>query len=133
LEVLETSGNADDELVEIRIPITILPGQRQIDLNTPAIGADVCESVGIAGYSNTFEANVVVDLRHRDGALITESFTAGGTFGIYKDFLTSLTHTVDEPQPILVSAYDVSADTGDWVDLARVPVSIHPAGSMHCA
>lgn len=132
LEVLELSADDDSVLTEIQVPITIRPGQRWIDLHTPEVGANVCSPVTIAGYSSTFESNVYIDLRARDGTLIEEGFAQGGTQGVYADFVAALEHQVHEPQPILISAYEISADTGEWFDLARVPATLYPAETEIC-
>jgi hypothetical protein len=92
----------------------------------------VCNDIIVAGYSNTFEANVGVDLRQRNGNLITETFTMGGNLGIYKDFTIGISVPITQPTPLLVSAYETSAESGNPIDLARVPVSLYPPGSAQC-
>jgi hypothetical protein len=132
LEVFEASAQDGSYLTEVLVPLTLLPGQRVVDLNTPAVGATICNPIVIAGYSNTFEANVGIDLRQRNGDLITQTSTLGGNLGIYADFGIALTHPVTQPEPLLVSAYETSAATGDLVDLARVPIALYPDGSEQC-
>jgi hypothetical protein len=132
LEIFDEDAETGGSFTEIQVPITLLPGQRVIDLNRPEVGAAVCDPVLLAGYSNTFEANVLVDLRQRNGELINQGFTMGGTLGAYADFSTVITHAVSSPLPVLVSAYEESADTGGWIDLARVPVTLYPAGTAQC-
>jgi hypothetical protein len=132
LEVFEESAEDGSRLTEVLVPLTLLPGQRVIDLNTPEVGATLCEPIIIAGYSNTFEATVGIDLRQRNGDLITQTFTTGGNLGIYSDFSIALTHPVTEPQPLLISAYETSAESGGLIDLARVPVALYPAESEQC-
>jgi hypothetical protein len=132
VEVFEESAEDGSRITEILIPVILLPGQRTIDLTTPAVGADLCNIIGISGYSNTFEATVEVDLRERGGNVITQTIAMGGNLGVYADFSLALTHPVTQAQPLLLSAFESSAATGDPVDLARIPISLHPAESDSC-
>jgi hypothetical protein len=132
LEVFEESAEDGSRLTEVLVPLTLLPGQRVIDLNTPAVGASLCNPFVINGYSNTFEATLSVDLRQRSGELVTQTISMGGSLGIYQDFSVAISHPVTEAQAFLVSAYETSADTGEPLDLARVPISLYPAGSEQC-
>ena len=132
VEIFEESAEDGSRLTEVIIPVTLLPGQRVIDLNSPEVGATVCNNIVINGYSNTFEANVSIDVRQRDGDLITETFTTGGNLGIYADFSTAVSVPVTQPVPLLISAYESSAEDGSPIDLARVPVALYPAGSAEC-
>lgn len=132
LEVFEVSAEDGSRLTETKVPLTLLPGQRVIDLHMPEIGSDLCNPIVLAGYSSTFEATVGVDLRLRGGELITETFTMGGSLGVYEDFSVALTHPITLPQALLVSAYETSAESGGLIDLARIPVSLYPPGSDVC-
>lgn len=123
LELFETSAADGSELHTVTIPLQLLPGQRVIDIDTPAPGADLCSPLVISGYSNTFEANVVVELRSRDGEVLEESFTSGGNLGIYADFSTSFAYEATSSEPLLVGAYEVSARDGRPIDQTFVPVS----------
>lgn len=130
--VFEESAQDGSRTTEISVTVTLLPGQRVVDLTLPPIGAELCNIIGISGYSNTFEATVNIDLRQRDGELITQTIAMGGNLGIYADFGLALTHPITQPQPLLVSAYESSAATGNPIDLARIPISLFPPESEQC-
>jgi LysM repeat protein len=127
LEVFEISAKDGSEIHKVTIPLVILPGQRSIDIDWPTVGATVCSPVSISGYSDTFEANVIVSLRQRDGTMLVEDFAMGGTLNFYQWFNTSLSHTVSAPQAILVGAEGEEAG-----DATRIPVTLYPAGSAQC-
>lgn len=127
LEVFEISAKDGSEINKVTIPLVILPGQRSIDIDAPSVGANVCSPVSISGYSDTFEANVIVSLRQRDGALLVEDHTMGGTLNFYRQFSASMAHTVSAPQAILVGA-----EGEEGGDATRIPVTLYPAGSARC-
>ncbi|MBX3001885.1 MAG: LysM peptidoglycan-binding domain-containing protein [Caldilineaceae bacterium] len=127
LEVFEISAKDGSEIHKVTLPLVILPGQRSIDMDAPAVGANVCSPVSISGYSDTFEANVIVSLRQRDGTLLVEGFAMGGTLNLYRPFSTGLSHAVSAPQAVLVSA-----EGEEGGDATRIPVTLHPAGSARC-
>jgi hypothetical protein len=132
LEVFEVSARDGSEINKVTLPLLLLPGQRVVDLNRPAVGAAVCSPVLIEGYANTFEANVVVRLGQRDGATLVEGNTMGGTLGVYQNFSTTLAHTVTSPQAVLVSAYELNGRGIGEIDHTRVPVTLHPDGAPQC-
>lgn len=127
LEVFETSAEDGSEINKLTVPLQLLPGQRFVDLNTPTAGAVVCDPLAVSGYSNTFEANVVVDLRSRDGEVLTQTNATGGNLGIYADFSATLDHSADSSEALLVGAYEVSARDGTPIDETHVPVIFEPA------
>ena len=122
LEVFETSAEDGREINKVTVPLQLLPGQRFVDLNTPTAGTVVCEPLIVSGYSNTFEANVVVDLRSRDGEVLTQTNAMGGNLGIYADFVATLDHSADASEALLVGAYEVSARDGTPIDETHIPV-----------
>jgi hypothetical protein len=132
LEVFETSAADGSEIHKVTIPLLLLPGQRVIDVNTPAVGAEVCSPVIISGYSNTFEATLAVTLNARDGTVITQTSTMGGNLGVYADFTAILTHAITTPQPLLARAYEGAASGQGDIDDTRIPISLYPAGSSQC-
>lgn len=132
LEVFEISAKDGSEINKVTMPLLLLPGQRVVDLNRPVVGATVCSPVLIEGYSNTFEANVVVRLGQRDGVTIIEDNTMGGTLGVYRGFSTILAHSVTTPQAILVSAYELNGRGIGEIDHTRIPVTLHPADTPQC-
>lgn len=132
LEVYEAAAPHQPAISSVQIPIMLEPGQRLIDLNTPLPGAKICGRVPVAGYSNTFEANVVVELTARDGSELEQTYTLGGGMGVYREFATTFAYTAAAPRAGLVGATEVSARDGALVDHVRVPVSLYPAGSSAC-
>lgn len=132
LEVFDTSAMDGSEISKVTIPVVLLPGQPVIDLNRPTVGEQVCNPVLVNGYSNTFEANVVVTLDRRDGTELALTTTLGGNLGVYADFSTLISHTVTAPQPVLVGAYEGSPAGFGLVDHTRIPIELHPAGSGVC-
>ena len=132
LEVFETSAKDGSEINKVTIPLVLLPGQRVIDLNQPTIGAQVCNPVLVSGYSNTFEAHVAVHLDRRDGTQLALATALGGNLGFYADFSTTISHTVTTPQPVLVGAFEESAAGFGKIDYTRVPIELHPDGSLIC-
>lgn len=132
LEVFEVSAKDGSEINKVQIPVTLLPGQRVIDVDTPAVGAVVCNPIVVNGYSNTFEAALTVDLRQRNGTVMMQTSAMGGNLGIYRDFAATLNRTVSAPQPVLVSAYEAAASGAGLVDQTVIPVSLYPAGSGGC-
>jgi hypothetical protein len=99
-----------------------------VDLDRPQTGATVCSPIFVSGYSNTFEAAVLVTLSERDGTEIGATPAQGGNLGFYADFSTIISHTVDSPQPLLVGVAEGSPAGFGYVDYTRVPVSLYPAG-----
>jgi len=132
LEVFETSAKDGSEIHKVTLPVVLLPGQRVIDLNAPEVGEKVCNPVWVRGYSNTFEANVVVTLNHRDRTQLALTTTFGGNLGFYADFSTLISHTVAAPQPVLVGAYEGSPAGFGLVDYTLHPIELHPTGAMVC-
>lgn len=120
---------------QVQIPLTLLPGQRLIDVTYPTVGGVVCGTLTATGYSNTHEANVVVELLSRDGAVLEQVSAMGGTLGIYRDFVAPLAYVVsDGAQPVLLAAYESDA-SGRFphVDKQVVPFTLYPEGSDACA
>lgn len=132
LEVFDTSAQDGSEISKMAIPVVLLPGQRVIDLNQPTVGEKVCSPVFVQGYSNTFEANVVVTLDSRAGTQLALTTALGGNLGVYADFATLISHTVTAPQPVLVSAYEGSPAGFGLIDHTRIPVELYPDGSAVC-
>lgn len=132
VEVFETSAKDGSEINKVTIPVVLLPGQRVIDLNQPTVGDQVCSPVLVNGYSNTFEANVVVTLNQRNGTQLALTTALGGNLGVYADFSTVISRTAVVAQPVLVGAYEGSAAGFGLIDHTRVPVALYPAGSSVC-
>ena len=133
LEFFQTAGEGDELPVEAAIPVTLLPGQRAIDLVTPAVNATVCEFVNVRGYSLTFEGNVPLTLAERDGIeLSVTPATGGGTE--YRDWTFLLDSVaVDAPSALLFSVHETSAQDGSTIDMTRVPIAAYPAGHPACS
>jgi LysM repeat protein len=132
LEIYEAAAADQPPITIVRIPLTLEPGQRLIDLNLPTPGTDVCGQVLVQGYSNTFEANVVVELAERNGSVLASANATGGNLGVYGEFAAYLNPNLTTPRAALVGAYEVSPRDGVRVDHARVPISLYPTGSSAC-
>lgn len=132
LEVFEIDAATGEEINTVSVEITLLPGQRFIDVDSPTVGAAVCSPIAIAGYSNTFEANVSIELNERDGTTLTTTNATGGNLGIYDDFFTAPIFEVEEPQPLLVSVYEQDAAGRGAIDLTRIPVAVYPDDNLLC-
>ena len=115
------------------ITVTLVPGQRFIDVNTPTAGGIACGAVTVDGYSNTFEANVVVTLTTHDGQPLEQMPTLGGAYGLYRDFGATFSFAGDEATALLVTAYEVDASGRfDTIDQTVVPITYYPASSAAC-
>ena len=132
LQIYEAAAADQPPITSVTIPLVLEPGQRFVDLNQPTPGSKVCGQVLVQGYSNTFEANVVVEITARTGAGLAFANTLGGNFGVYREFSTYLEPALSTPMAALVGAYEVSPRDGELVDHMRVPVSLYPAGSSAC-
>lgn len=132
LEIFETSAKDGSEINTVAIPMTLLPGQRVIDINNPMPGQAVCAPVVVAGYSNTFEASLLVELVDRSGATLNQTAASGGNLGVYAEFLATLENDTSDAQALLVGAYEEAASGAGPVDQTRYPVTLYPAGSEEC-
>ena len=115
------------------IAVTLIPGQRFVDVNRPAVGGAACGAVTVNGYSNTFEANVVLALSTRDGQVLEELPATGGSLGVYRDFAATFGFVGDETVALLAAAYETDA-SGQYaaIDRTVIPVTYYPAGSAAC-
>ena len=129
LEVFEVSAKDGSEIHKVSIPLTLLPGQRVVDLTAPVPGEGACGSVYVSGYSNTFEANVLVTLSARSGEVLTSTSTLGGNLGVYRDFSTVLGYDPAEPMPVLEGVTEASPAGFGYIDYTRVPLSLYPVRS----
>ena len=132
LEIFETSAKDGSEINKVAIPMTLLPGQRVIDINNVTPGGAVCAPVVVAGYSNTFEASLLVELVNRSGSTLNQTSATGGNLGVYAEFLATLESEESEAQALLVGAYEEAASGDGPVDRTRYPVTLYPAGSEEC-
>ncbi len=132
LEVFEISAEDGREINKVTLPMTLLVGQRFIDVDAPLPGALVCELVTLAGYSTTFEANVTVEVDDRAGGELYTTFTSGGANGTYDIFSKTLAVSADLPVPLLIGAYESSARDGSAIDWTRIPFGVLPAGDPRC-
>ncbi|MEX1018119.1 MAG: Gmad2 immunoglobulin-like domain-containing protein, partial [Litorilinea sp.] len=133
LVVFEQSMQDGGMMQEVEIPLTLLPGQRFIDIHQPKEGARLCETVLLAGYSNTFEGNVSLEITDPAGEILALGYATGGTFGIYREFFHSFDFQSDSPTPILITAYELdAAGFYDRVDPITVPASYFPGDASEC-
>lgn len=125
LELFEIDPVSGDEINGVEIQLTLLPGQRVLDVWEPAVNAKVCSPFEVAGYSWTFEGNVVLELQDRGGnSLLIVPATGGGT--MYDVFSGELNPPGDVVGPAIVSATETSARDGTLIDQTRIPVTILP-------
>ncbi len=132
LDIFESSAKDGSEIHKVSIPLMLQPGQRVVDIDSPTVGARVCNPLVISGYSNTFEATVNVTLHQRDKTALAQGSAQGGNLGIYANFTASFNHPVNAPQPRLVSAYESDAAGRGLIDQTVVPVTLYPKGSGQC-
>jgi hypothetical protein len=126
VEVYEESAEDGSHLHKVSIPVVLMPGQRVIDVDSPEPGAALCSPI-ISGYSNTFEANVVVTLSGREGTPVaTPESTMGGNLGFFRPFNASLIYPVSTPEALLIGAHETSAKDGSLIDYTRIPISLYP-------
>lgn len=125
VEVYETSAKDGSELHKVTIPVVLLPGQREIDIDYPAVGQAVCAPVGISGYSNTYEAHVNTLLANRNGSVVQTQHAMGGNLGMFGIFSVSLPYTVTVPQPMVVGASGTSGRELGPIDETRIPISVY--------
>ncbi|MCC6169880.1 MAG: fasciclin domain-containing protein [Caldilineaceae bacterium] len=122
-------------MAQVSVPVTLLPGQRAVDVTYPAVGDRVCGALTAGGYSNTFEANVVVELLAHAGGLLEQLPAMGGTLGFYRDFVAPLAYTLPAgPEALLLVASE--SDAGGrypHIDRTAIPFTLYPAGSEACA
>jgi hypothetical protein len=125
IEVYEESAEDGSPINKVTIPVVLMPGQRVIDVDSPETGQALCSPV-ISGYSNTFEANVLVTLNDRSGAaIVPPKSTMGGNLGFFRPFSESLIYAVSTPEALLIGAHETSAKDGSKVDYTRIPVSLY--------
>lgn len=122
-----------DEFESLLMPISVW---------TPYAGQELAgDSITIAGTANVFEANVtirvVVDdngnslLVNKKGRTIEETFTTAtcgtGCRGTYET--TVQVGAIAERMDAFVEVYEVSAETGEPINMVRIPVTLQPSGS----
>lgn len=130
LELFDQSGpEGKGHLVSL--PLTLLPGQRFIDLDEPAVGEVICGTAAISGYSLTFEANVSLQVDNRNGVARQVDYAMGGGVD-YREFSKQLPIPVDGATPLMIGAHEVSAADGELIDWTRIPVSVYHADSSAC-
>ncbi len=124
LEVCERSVDDGSEINQVRLPVTITPGQRYIDLTSPTVGANVANPVLVSGYSNTFEANVIVELSYREGGYLVRQPAKGGNYGLYRDFHLTFDEVLSTPRAAFISAYELDPGSGAAIDQTRIPITL---------
>jgi hypothetical protein len=97
------------------------------------VGEAVCNPILVSGYSNTFEANVVLTLSEPGGNVLAQIPTMGGTMGFYRDFATPLSHAVTKPTPLLLSIAETDASGQvNTIDETVIPITLYPAYNAVC-
>ncbi|MBX2998783.1 MAG: hypothetical protein KF893_09765 [Caldilineaceae bacterium] len=127
LQIFEEDAENGGAAYTVTIPLTLGTRQRHIDVDWPKPGdAQICTPM-IGGYSETFEANVVVTLSDRNGTSVAAPTpTEGGNLGFYRPFSASVPYTVTVPTTLLIGAHETSPMDGSDVDYTRIPISLYP-------
>jgi hypothetical protein len=133
ISIMEIDMAEGSVLSSVDTQITLLPGQRFIDVTSPVVGQAVCNPIVVSAYSNTFEANVVLTLSEPGGNVVAQIPTMGGSMGVYRDFATPLSYEVSAPTPLLLSVSEIDASGMlSTIDETVVPVTLYPAYSAPC-
>lgn len=121
-------GAGADEVVEI--PLTLLPGQRTLDMIAPLVGEVLCDSLYAAGYATSLSDQLVLTIgsRTRVEELEKVDLTAKGRYG---SFTFSQDYVVAKAEPLLIGAYTLD-EAGLFTDFTRIPVTIYGADSEVC-
>jgi hypothetical protein len=119
-----------DEFESLLMPITVF---------MPYAGQEMRgDAIRIAGTANVFEATVTVRvigergeslLVNKKGKTIEETFTTAtcgsGCRGTFE--MTPRIRTVTQSYEAVVEVYEVSAESGEPINLVRIPVTLHPS------
>ncbi len=89
-------------------------------------GDTVSSPVTIAGFANTFEANVVIRIRYANGEVEETFTTATCGSGCWGDFSEDVTFDVTEEQEGRIEVLTYSAEDGSERDLISIPVMLVP-------
>ena len=133
LQISETDAANATRMHHSEFNVILLPGQRTIDLRRPSVGAVVCGSVPILGYSDSAQGRIYLELRTTGGEIIEQASTIGGQHGHYRDFFVQMDPISDKPMPLLLSA-SAPGSSGPYnrLDETVVPFTHYPADTEGC-
>lgn len=98
-----------------------------IAVTSLAIGQEISSPVTVAGNANVFEATVSIRILDGDGEAIRDTFTTATCgSGCRGDYSEDVSFEVTEAQPGTVMVFEVSAETGEPVNVVRIPVTLAP-------
>jgi hypothetical protein len=83
--------------------------------------------VTISGTADVFEATVSIRILDSSGALLEETFTTATCgSGCRGDYEVDVSFVVSETQEGMVMLFESSAETGDPINVVKVPVTLSP-------
>lgn len=93
-------------------------------LRTPSPGERVAPSFIATGCSSTFEANVVWELRARDGRVLAGDFTTVGSLGAPNQFRIEISYEVEEDQVGEFEIFEPDESDGEGYPSARTVIPV---------
>jgi hypothetical protein len=101
-----------------------------IEVSEPTEGEVLISPFTVSGTANVFEANVSIRVLDENGEVVGETFaTATCGSGCRGDYETPVEFEVDRRQPGTVEVYEVSAETGEPMNVVSIPVILSPEKS----
>jgi len=116
-------------LIYVGQALTISSERPNIIMEAPQDGATVGNPVVVSGYSDTFEANVVVQVLDGGFRRLAQTTTQGGTQGEYGPFTASIPYPVRAAQWGYVEAYWPSPQDGSKLSAVTARVRLTPTVS----
>ncbi len=90
-------------------------------------GDEVTSPVTVAGFANTFEANVIIRIVDANGEVLEETFTTATCgSGCWGDFSEDVAFDVTEKQEGRIEVLTYSAEDGSERDVISIPVMLMP-------
>ena len=97
-----------------------------IELFSPVNGAIYHSPIEVIGYSQTFEASVVVRLRDAAGNILGTRRSVGGGADGFAFFHTYVRFEVSEATAATLEIFEVSAKDGSEINQVQVPIILRP-------
>lgn len=95
-------------------------------VESPLPGDEVSSPVHMRGTADTFEANVVIEVRTPEGKTLARTFTtATSGNGVRGTFETNV-RVDSSPGPFVLAAFEASAMDGTPLHLVGIPLSLRP-------
>ncbi len=120
-------------LIYVGQALTISSERPNIIMETPRDGATVGNAATVSGYSDTFEANVVVEVLDGGFRRLARTTTQGGTEGEYAPFSASIPYTVRAAQWGYIEVYWPSPRDGSKLNAVTARVRLTPARTAAAA